>query len=154
MTDIKVPIGRGVAQFVPEVQKPQAATNEGDWLKRLADEGKLISVAEATNSDNVEFLTFTPNNGETFYLISASASVTDSTTSQVRLRINADIVERVQFSPELQTIPFKSTGLSVIGDGINTMNMFTTAGASGALFGYIENTPVRSSRGTTQVRQG
>ena len=145
----------GFTRSTPEIKSPeQRAQTEGQWLKDLADEGKLVMVQEATNTNSTEFLTVTPNPGETFYLISATAAVTDSATSQVQLRLNSDIVERVTFTAEIASIPFKTTGLSVVGNGINTINLFTTLGAAGSILGYVENTPTRSSRGGVEVRAG
>ena len=148
---VKVPIRnkrkRRSIQKTPESR----STNEGEWLKQLADEGKLISLFEATTNNASEFLTFIIPAGKTFYLISANAGATDAQVATCDFRTNTDVFARATFNASQTSVTMDIQGFSIVGDGINTINCFTNFGASANIIGYLENTPVTSSRGSTVV---
>ncbi len=129
---------------------------DSQFFQKLADEGRLVIVNNQKNNPStvVEVI---PNQGETFYLMSALFNINSANINTIELRngdtvretINtlADTVERGNFQ-----LPFDS----LIGDGTKSYSIEWTVEGAGSntvdatLIGYIKPSPTVSSRGTGQ----
>ena len=168
MTDIKVPIGRGLTQqiekfpnipkSIPEFPKFQSklATSDLEFFKKISDEGRLrinegsFNTASSTGT-SAEII---PTNGETFYLLSASFNQKQQISGNTNLQNDGVNRQRNAFAGANINFlgQFSIATDSLIGNGVKSYRMRVTNGAgtnacSGTLVGYIEQSETLSSRG-------
>ena len=157
MTDIKVPIGRGVAQFVSEEftkKSEQKATTDLQFLKEIADKGQMITASgSATATGDVTSIEVPA--GSTLYLITSTYSWTatgagNANASAINLIVGPDIIEskRINLSTN-DSGAFLAPFARLIGNGQtgddNNVRIRLVEGtgnvvaASGSLLGYFEN---------------
>ena len=169
MTDIKVPIGRGLTQQIekfpnipkatPEFDKTEFRSSNSDleFFKRIADEGRLRidQGSFTTASQTGTAASIIPNPGETFYLIRASYVQKTQISGSIRLQ-NDGVNREVVTSPGANLTVSGFFGVAtdaLIGDGVKEYRIRAGQGAgtnsnSGTIIGYVETSPTRSSRGT------
>ena len=143
----------GFTRSIPELKRPEEKSNtELQFLKDLADQGKIISRSERGTGANQRLAEFVIPNGSTFYLLKATAAAA-SDPGQATLEFPSGTAFEVADLPTGVEISFQSVGASFIGNGTNSISIFVelVANASVAvLYGYLEASKTRSSRGTTE----
>ena len=164
MTDIKVPIGRGLTQqiekfpnipkSIPEFEKISFVDSTTDlaFLKQIHDGVRLIT-SEGSRSTDGEMASIVPLNGETFYLLGGKYQI--QTTGGGRMELNNDGVIRERYNAEINDIvkgAWVITTDSLRGNGTKayTVDLFNESGTtavSGSIFGYVQASPTLSSRG-------
>ena len=159
MTDIKVPIGRGVAQFIPQQQEQKnpelLAQTEGAWLKALADQGKL-RIFDGGNVGAGSETIIIPVPGETLHLISVSGVASATADLTLRSNISGAVIpiDVLQFTTEARSLSSNNArGFSIVGNGVDFIEWVYGAGGTinTNVLAYIEPSSTESSRGTTRV---
>ena len=166
MSFISVPIKQGTAilkfpnipRSKPEFLKnPESkATSKQQFLKELADQGKLIALEgqRLSAAGKGVVITFTPNNGTTFYLLSAVMSSSgaadlgmDKVIGGVTLNVN------IKELSAAGSIDCTIEGYAFVGNGIDELRL--VGGVDGRdynanLSGYLDNKIATSSTRTIQ----
>ena len=149
MTNIKVPIGRGVAQFIPEeFQKKPKTNSSAEFLEDKANRGR-IRTASATVTADGEVTSLTAANGETLFLTKASWAIASGNTGAnrtVTLNVGGTaIIEKFgRFATTTDGI-FDIDIESISGDAPTptitiTCDVDEGATISGSIHGYVEST--------------
>jgi len=163
---ISLPLGKGVSKFPnltlakPEFQKgsEQKAGSDLEFIKTLADRGRLVFSDDNTQSTTGSFASIIPQNGETFYLLGGSWNLTLTPADDCSITLRNDgssreIVGAITDSNEGNFYGIWNTKLdALIGNGVKAYDLlFTTAGggptANANIYGYLLPSETLSSRG-------
>ena len=144
----------GFTRSQPEQgQDQKAPQSDLEFLKHLSDKGRLVS-ATGSRTTTGTLATITPQNGETFYLISAQYNFfSSSTVATIELR-NDGTIKSVLTGTSSDTnigvfaVPFDS----LIGNGVKVYDVLVTVVGTTrvdiTINGYILPSETLSSRGS------
>ena len=155
MANIKVPIGKRFEERERFLEKmTQQPTSDIQFLKKLADEGKVINRSATTSDNATVVVTFAPPNGSTFYLLKTSCTGANGGDVFLEFTNPTELIDEQAFPAVNTNVQFTITNVSLVGNGSRALQI-RTASNGGSLTcsfnGYIENSTTLSSRGSTNV---
>ncbi len=145
---VKVPIKSKKKITKSFVKAQEIGKNDIEFFQRLNDTGKtIVNTGENIGATNQDLATITVPQGKTFYLL--RARVGHTTTSDDELQIDGVTIEFLDVNA--QALEFISRP-SVRAGSVIAINCVSAAGRNTAtLWGYLENTPTESSRGSVTI---